>query len=93
MPFNEQGEFIRADTSARRPAQQPTQAKSQANPQSVRTDNSDSGLSREDWIQIGQGLGALLLLAGLIWFVVVFREWILIGLGLWLISSLRGMFN
>ena len=36
-----------------------------------------------------KGIAGLLLLAGVIWFVAVFHEWIGIGLGLWLISSLR----
>jgi hypothetical protein len=46
-------------------------------------------LSRDDLHTIAKGFAALVLLAGLIWFVVVFHEWIAIGLGLWLMSSLR----
>jgi type IV secretory pathway TrbD component len=46
-------------------------------------------LSRDDLLTVAKGFGALVLLAGLIWFVVAFHEWIAIGLGLWLVSSLR----
>ncbi len=46
-------------------------------------------LSRDDLLTVAKGLGALVLLAGLIWFVVVFREWIAITLGFWVVSSLR----
>lgn len=46
-------------------------------------------LSRDDLLTVAKGFGALVLLAGLIWFVVVFREWIAITLGFWVVSSLR----
>ena len=46
------------------------------------------GLSREDLRSLAKGFGALLL-AGLIWFVVMFHKWIAISLGYWLVSSLR----
>ena len=80
MPFNEKGEFIRA----RRPAalMAPTAARQvQALDPPV--------MGREDLLTLAKGIGALLLLAGLIWFVVVFHKWIAIGLGYWLVSSLR----
>lgn len=75
MPFNEKGEFIRSP------------ARTDAT--STSTQSTES-ISRDDLITIAKGLAALLLLAGLIWFVVVFREWIVMGLVLWLVSSLRG---
>ncbi len=46
-------------------------------------------LSRDDLLTVAKGFGGLVMLAGLIWFVVVFHKWIAIGLGLWLVSSLR----
>ena len=46
-------------------------------------------LSRDDLLTVAKGFGALLLVAGLIWFVVVIHKWILISLGLWLARSLR----
>ncbi len=80
MPFNEKGEFIRAHRS-----------EALAAPVATRQANScdSTELSREDLLTIAKGLGVLALLAGLIWFVVVFHELIAIGLGLWLVSSLR----
>jgi len=80
MPINEKGEFIRARPSAK------WVGASAARPdQGFQT----SRLSSEELCTLAKGLGALLLLAGLIWFVVVLHEWIAIGLGLWLVSSLR----
>ncbi|MEB3262442.1 MAG: hypothetical protein VKK94_05735 [Cyanobacteriota bacterium] len=80
MPFNEKGEFIRS------PARAVQANRSQRRHAATST---SSSISREDLITIAKGLAAVALLAGLIWLVVVFREWIVIGLGLWLISKLR----
>ena len=80
MPFNEKGEFIRTVRDASG-AGKPDRA--------TRTRSGGEGISRDDWFAIAKGLGALVLLAGLVWVVVVFREWIAIGLGLWVLSSLR----
>jgi len=80
MPINEKGEFIRA-----RPSAKWVGASAARQDQGFET----SGLSSEELFTLAKGLGALLLLTGLIWFVVVFHEWIAIGLGLWLVSSLR----
>jgi hypothetical protein len=80
MPFNEKGEFIRA----RRPAALAAPlATRQAQP------GNTPELSHDDLLTVAKGCGALLLVAGLIWFVVVFHKWILISLGLWLARSLR----
>lgn len=80
MPFNEKGEFIRTGRYASG-AGKPDQV--------IRTGRGGEGISRDDWFAIAKGLGALAVLAGLLWFVVAFHEWIAIGLGLWLVSSLR----
>jgi len=80
MPINEKGEFIRA-----RPSAKGVGASAASPNKGLET----SGLSSEELFTLAKGLGALLLLAGLIWFVVVFHKWIAIGLGLWLVSSLR----
>jgi hypothetical protein len=80
MPFNEKGEFIRAGRSAALVAPVATRQAKLCDP---------AELSRDDLLTVAKGFGALVLLAGLIWFVVVFHEWIAIGLGLWLMSSLR----
>ena len=81
MPINGKGEFIRAHPSVKRPG-----SSASRQDRSLET----HALSREDLCALAKGLAALLLIAGLIWFVVVFHEWIAIGLGLWLVSSLRG---
>jgi uncharacterized membrane protein len=81
MPFNEKGEFIRAAAPATR-SEKPTAA---TGSRAQRREN----LSRNDRLTLVKGIAGLLLLAGVIWFVAVFHEWIGIGLGLWLISSLR----
>ena len=80
MPINEKGEFIRARPSAK-----------WVGASTARRDHDleTSVLSSEELFTLAKGLGALLLLAGLIWFVVAFHEWIAIGLGFWLVSSLR----
>lgn len=84
MPFNEKGEFIRSDRS------NPGAGKPD---RLIRTQDRGDGISRDDWITIAKGLGALALLALLIWVVVVFREWIAIAIGFWVVSSLRGLFQ
>ncbi|MBM5784642.1 MAG: hypothetical protein FJ076_07335 [Cyanobacteria bacterium K_DeepCast_35m_m1_288] len=80
MPINEKGEFIRA-----RPSAKGVGASAARPDQGLES----SVLSSEELFTLAKGLGALLLLAGLIWFVVAFHEWIAIGLGLWLVNSLR----
>lgn len=81
MPFNEKGEFIRTGRDASSGAGRPDRLS--------RTRSYAEGISRDDWFTIAKGLGALALLAGMIWMVVVFRDWIAIGLGLWVVSILR----
>jgi hypothetical protein len=80
MPFNEKGEFIRTRGSAALAAPVATRQAKPCDP---------AELSRDDLLTVAKGFGALVLLAGLIWFVIVFHEWIAIGLGFWLVSSLR----
>ncbi len=84
MPFNEKGEFIRLPSKA-------VQA-SRTQPQSAGTPTNTS-FDKQELITIGKALAALALLVGSLWFLVVFREWIVIGLGLWLISKLRSLFS
>lgn len=80
MPFNEKGEFIRAATTSRSvDSTAATEFKA----------HKDETLSRDDLCTLAKGIGALALLAGLIWFVAVFHEWVAIGLGLWVVSSIR----
>ena len=83
MPFNKKGEFIRAHKA--------TKITSTAK----YTENSLDldGFNREDWLIIAKGLAALLLLAGLIWIVVMFYEWIAIGFCMWLFGNLRSMWR
>lgn len=80
MPFNEKGEFIRSGRS---------NSGAGIPDRLIRTHGGGDGISRDDWITIAKGLGALALLALFIWVVVVFREWIAIAIGLWVVSSLR----
>jgi hypothetical protein len=80
MPFNEKGEFIRARRPAALKALTAARQVQALDP---------PGMGREDLLTLAKGFGALLLLAGLIWFVVVFHKWIAISLGYWLVSSLR----
>ena len=79
MPFNDKGEFIRTRRSAALAAPVATRQAKPCDP---------AELSRDDLLTVAKGLGALVLLAGLIWFVVVFHEWIAITIGFWLVSSL-----
>ena len=80
MPFNEKGEFIRARRPAALMAPTATRQLQALDP---------PGMGREDLLTLAKRFGALLLLAGLIWFVAVFHKWIAISLGYWLVSSLR----
>ena len=78
--LNEKGEFIRAATTSRSvDSTAATEFKA----------HKDETLSRDDLFTLAKGIGALALLAGLIWFVAVFHEWVAIGLGLWVVSSIR----
>lgn len=103
MPFNHKGEFIRHNpnpgpgprpgpistgssrvritSSADRPAQRP--------PQRQHSDDDDSLNGWELLIAVVLGLLAIAALLGLVWVLVVFHNWILIGLGLWAVASIR----
>lgn len=109
MPFNDKGEFIRSEsrpaqrsTRSRSGSGQlhvvpPGRARvtSSANrPQAQRPSGNTSG--SHPWKVVGAILVILLALAalaGVIWLVVTFREWILFGLALWLISAIRSLFD
>lgn len=82
MPFNDKGEFIRETTAA---------ARSTKPRQSVGTIGASQqpALTADEAWAVIKGLGALAILAGVIWLVVVFREWIAIGATLWLVSWIR----
>lgn len=84
MTFNEKGEFIRTDHSTSGTGK-PDRI--------IGTCNRRGGISEDDWLTIAKGLGALVVLAGLIWVLVIFREWIPIVIGFWVVSSLRGLFR
>ena len=84
MPFNKKGEFIRAHKATIM-----TTSSAKCTKNSLDFD----GFDREDWLIIAKGLGALLLLAGLIWILVMFYEWIAIGFCMWLFGNLRGMWR
>ena len=84
MPFNKKGEFIRAHKAT---IITTSTAKSTENSLDL------DGFNQEDWLIIAKGFSALLLLAGLIWIVVMFYEWIAIGFCIWLFSNLRGMWR
>jgi len=75
MPFNDKGEFIRANQSAGASA---TLAKAPA-----------ASLSSRDFYAAAKAVGALLAVAALIWVVVLLREWIAIGVICWLIQTVR----
>ena len=79
MPFNEKGEFIRSPSTAR-----------QANSSRPRSAVTSWGtLFSSTRISIARVLAAVVGLAVVIWLVVAFREWFMIGLGLWLVSRAR----
>ena len=86
MPFNDKGEFIRARRSAALAAPVAL-AKPVTTPRTQARDHADR--SRDDLLTLAKGFGALVLLAGMIWFVVVFHKWIALWLGLWLMSCVR----
>jgi len=74
----------RITSSEDRPGQQPTPAPPHQSRTSIR-----------GWRVLGLSLLTLLGIAaaiGLIWVLVVFHRWILIGLALWLIASIRNLF-
>lgn len=77
MPFNDKGEFIR---SAGRPARQAAPARQ------------DIRVTRSDLILCAKGLGALVLLAAVVWIIVMFHEWIVMALFLYLLAWFRGLF-
>ena len=77
MPINDKGEFIR---SAQRSASRP------------RSKAVDTRISRSDLILCAKGLGAIVLLAALVWFLVMFHEWIMLALLLYLLAWLRSLF-
>lgn len=84
MPFNEKGEFIRTGGDVSGSGKPDRES---------RTRTGGEGISRDGYFAIAKGLGALALLAGLVWVVVVFREWIPIVIGFWVVRSLRGLFR
>lgn len=73
--FNDKGEFIRPRRRSSPPAP-PTSSDAQS-------------FGHEDLIIIAKGLGALALLASMIWLVVTLWEWIMIGLMLWVFYKVR----
>jgi hypothetical protein len=81
MPFNAKGEFIRSNRSTATSPAKAFTGQGQA--------MHSGGPGRNQLLTLAKGLGGLVLLVGLLWFVGMFREWILIGLGLWLVSRLR----
>ena len=109
MPFNEKGEFIRSESRpAQRSAPSrassghhhvipPGRARvtsSADRPQQQRSQGNASG--PDPWEVVGAILVVVIglaVLAGVIWLVVVFYQWFLIGLVLWLISSIRKLFS
>ena len=109
MPFNDKGEFIRSNPkSAQRstptrattghihgvPPGRARVTSSADRPQQQRSQDKASGPA--PW-EVVMGILAILIglamLAGVIWLVATFHKWILIGLGLWLISSLRKLWR
>ncbi|MEA5474267.1 hypothetical protein VB716_08540 [Synechococcus sp. CCY9201] len=109
MPFNDKGEFIRSEsppaprsTPSRASSGQhhvipPGRARvtsSVDRPQQPRSQGHASG--PDPWEVVGAVLAiviGLAVLAGAIWLVVAFYQWFLIGLVLWLISSIRKLFS
>lgn len=107
MPFNHKGEFIRHNpnpvpgprpgpistgsnrvritSSADRPTQRPVQRQ--------HSDGDDSSNGWELLITLVLGLLAIAALLGLVWVLFVFHNWILIGLGLWVVASIRRRFR
>lgn len=79
MPINEKGEFLRPGKPPAR--RTPRRARS-----AVRYALGDAAL-------VLLAVAGLALLVGLIWFLVVFHEWILIGSALWFLSIVRRWFG
>jgi hypothetical protein len=74
MAINEKGEFIR-DAPARS--------------RFIDSALVGNNISLDDWLNIAKCLGLLLLLAGFICLLIYFYEWIVIGVSIWIFSSLR----
>ena len=90
MPFNEKGEFIRPPAEPVQPSR--VRITSSDDRPAPRQQQQRSASSTDGW-EILAGvlliIAAIAALAGMIWVVVVFQRWILMGLGLWAVSSLR----
>lgn len=109
MPFNDKGEFIRSEprpaqrsTRSRSASDQfhivpPGRARVTSSANRPQLQRPSGNRSRSDLWKVVGGILAILLglaaLAGVIWLVVTFREWILFGLALWLISAIRSLFD
>ncbi len=91
MPFNDKGEFIRPSAEPVQPSRvRITSSDDRLSPREQHRQRSSS--STDGWEILGGALlilPAIAALAALIWVVVVFQRWILIGLGLWAVSSIR----
>ena len=105
MAINEKGEFIRtapvgarvikrtagslaaarAATRARALRSAPARARSR----SSRSAPNHNNISSNDWLIIAKSLAALLLLAGFIYLLLNFQKWVVLGISMWIISSLR----
>lgn len=95
MPFNEKGEFIRPPAEPVQPSRVRITS-SDDRPAPGRPQRQRSASSTDGWEILAGVLlivAAITALAGLIWVVVVFQRWILIGLGLWAVSSIRRWFR
>ena len=96
MPFNEKGEFIRAPARSSRPRpanRRKLRRPSRPIPQATASAAVESGVNGVDLATMVIGLVTLVLVVGLVWFVVAFREWFLLSLVLWSISQLRKLLS
>jgi hypothetical protein len=109
MPFNDKGEFIRSDSPPApraTPSRSATGQRRAASSGSGRVTASTGRCQRQrshrndsnsdPWEVVGGILVILLGLAALavvIWLLVAFREWIVFGLALWMISAIRNLFS
>ena len=92
MPFNEKGEFIRAPARSSRPrpaSRRKLRRPIRPIPQATASAAVESGVNGVDLATMVIGLVTLVLVVGLVWFVVAFREWLLLSFVLWSISQLR----
>ena len=92
MQFNEKGEFIRAPARSSRPRpanRRKLRRPSRPIPQATASAAVETGVNGVDQATIVIGLVTLVLVVGLVWFVVAFREWLLLSFVLWSISQLR----